>query len=57
MLSNKKVISYEVVDLVEIYNFDINFFYSTLFEKVMNFIVLQHGYHRRIMQQAGSVHR
>jgi hypothetical protein len=26
----------------------------TLFEKVMNFIMLQHGYHRRIIQQAGG---
>ena len=29
-------------------------FHPTLFEKVMNFIMLQHGYHRRIIQQAGS---
>jgi hypothetical protein len=26
----------------------------TLFEKVMNLFMLQHGYHCRIIQQAGS---
>jgi hypothetical protein len=26
----------------------------TLFEKVINFIILQHDYHRRIIRQAGG---
>jgi hypothetical protein len=30
------------------------YFHPTLFEKVMNFIMLHHGYHRRIIQRAGS---
>jgi hypothetical protein len=30
---------------------------QSLFKKVMNFIVLQHGYHRRILQQAGGEKR
>jgi hypothetical protein len=29
-------------------------FHPTLFEKVMNFIMLQHGYHRRILRQGGG---
>jgi hypothetical protein len=29
-------------------------FHLTLFEKVMNMFILQHGYHRRIIQRAGG---
>jgi len=29
-------------------------FHLILFKKIMNFIMLQHGYHRRIIQQAGG---
>ena len=32
-------------------------FHLTLFKKVKNFIVLQHSYHRRIIQQAGDEKR
>ena len=31
-------------------------FHPTLFEKVMNFIMLQYGYHRRIIQAGGEKH-
>jgi hypothetical protein len=29
-------------------------FHLTLFEKILNLFILQHGYHRRIIQQASS---
>jgi hypothetical protein len=41
MISNKNFIDYKVLDLVELYNFDINFcLYPTSFKKDMNLFVL-----------------
>ena len=54
MVSNEKVINYKVVNLVKIQLLYKVCFHLTLFEKIMNLFILQHGYHRCIIQQAGG---
>ena len=54
MVSNEKVINYKVVNLVKIQLLYKVCFHLTLFEKVMNLFILQHGYYRRIIQEAGG---
>jgi len=46
MVSNEEVISYKAIH-----------FHLTLFEKVINFIILQYSYHHRIIQQTGGEKR
>jgi hypothetical protein len=41
MISNKNFINYKVLNLVELYNFDINFIFIRLHLKNMNLFVLQ----------------
>jgi hypothetical protein len=43
MISNKKFINYKILDLVELYNFDINFVFIQLYLKKM-WIYLYHNY-------------